>query len=581
MRSPVLPRRGSLVLVATCVAFITSSLPGAAASAQAGEWMPPVGGSVVREFVEPIATYAAGHRGVDFAAPAGAGVRAANDGVVTFAGSVAGALHVVVSHDGGIRTSYSFLESIDVHVGDHVRRGQIVGHAGGAGEGHGAGVLHFGVRVGARYVDPMLLFRPRDLTQMVRLVPAEERAAAARSDPAAERQELERWLASELDGGCALCGAADWVADRAAEALDTGLDLLADVGRAGRRWANALDEGLHETLHAVLAAVDAARAAFLSTPTGRFLQDVVAGGAAFLGWFGRECDDNAPQANGAGGSGNVVVAVGGIDSHREQGDDRSFALPLGRLGYGRSERYWFSYRNGSIEYSKKDTYGDLHRKARLLGEQLKRAAREQPGRTFDLMGHSQGGVVVALFLAEEYRGHEDEYPPIENVVTFASPLRGTPLGTTGEHLGRNPIGRAVMRGLGTTDLPIPDPMATSIRQLAEDSDVIKTITSAGVPKGIHFTSIAAVEDWEVPVRSTELDGAQSQEIALGARFDAHGAITQHPRALMAARAAIEHRSLPCTSFSEALKASVGSTLLSQAERYGAQLLPSVPGSPAQ
>jgi hypothetical protein len=137
-----------------------------------------------------------------------------------------------------------------------------------------------------------------------------------------------------------------------------------------------------------------------------------------------------------------------------------------------------------------------------------------------------------------------------------------------------------MRGLGASDLPIPDPTATSIRQLAEGSDVIRTITSAGVPKGIHFTSIASVEDWEVPVRSTELDGAESQEIAVGVRFDAHGAITHDARALMAARAAIEHRSLPCTSFGEVLKASVGSTLLSQAERYGGQLVPSAPGLPA-
>ena len=577
MRSPVLSRRGHLVLAATCVAFAVGLLPEARAAAQIGEWTPPVGGSVVRPFVEPLAAYAPGHRGIDFAARPGADVHAANDGVVTFAGIVAGALHVVVSHDGGIRTSYSFLLSIDVRVGDHVQRGQVVGRAGGDGAGHGSGLVHFGVRVGARYVDPMLLFRPRDLTQMVRLVPAEKRAAVATSDPVAERRELERWLASQLDGGCLLCDATDWVADRAGEALDTGLDVLADIGTVGRRWADALDEGLHETLHAIFAVADSARAALLSTPTGRFLQDVVAAGAAFLGWFGRECNENAPPANGSGGSGNVVVAVGGIDSHREKGDNRSFELPLGRLGYARSERYWFSYRKGSVQYSKKDTYGDLHRKARMLGEQLKRAAQEQPGRTFDLMGHSQGGVVVALFLADVYRGHEDEYPPIKNVVTFASPLRGTPLGTTGERLGRNPIGDAVMRGLGATDLPIPDPTATSIRQLAEGSDVIEKITSAGVPKGIHFTSIAAVEDWEVPVRSTELEGAESQQIEVGLGVHAHAEITHSSRALMAARAAIEHRSLPCTSFAEALEASVGSTLLSRAERYGAELIPSVPG----
>jgi hypothetical protein len=38
---------------------------------------------------------------------------------------------------------------------------------------------------------------------------------------------------------------------------------------------------------------------------------------------------------------------------------------------------------------------------------------------------------------------------------------------------------------------------------------------------------------------------------------------------MSARAALEHRSLPCTSLSENLKASLGSTLLSGLERGGA------------
>jgi len=82
----------------------------------AGEWSPPVAGRVLRPFAEPIATYAAGHRGVDFAAPPGTPARAANDGTVAFAGDVAGSLHVVIAHAGGIRTSYSFLSRVDMRV---------------------------------------------------------------------------------------------------------------------------------------------------------------------------------------------------------------------------------------------------------------------------------------------------------------------------------------------------------------------------------------------------------------------------------------------------------------------------------
>ncbi len=56
-------------------------------------------------------------------------VTAAAEGVVEFAGQVGGTLHVVVRHPDGLRTSYSFLASIDVVEGQEVVRGTIVGTA--------------------------------------------------------------------------------------------------------------------------------------------------------------------------------------------------------------------------------------------------------------------------------------------------------------------------------------------------------------------------------------------------------------------------------------------------------------------
>ena len=176
--------------VALVAALTTLQLSAPPVDAGEQEWIPPVDGRVVAPFREPVSRYGAGHRGVDFAAAPGAAVRAANDGRVSFAGDVAGSLHIVVAHDGGIRTSYSFLSRVDVGVGQQVRKGQIVGAAGGTGEGHGPGVLHFGVRIGERYVDPMLLLRPPDLTEIVRLVPAGERAAAGHKTPEEEVSEL-------------------------------------------------------------------------------------------------------------------------------------------------------------------------------------------------------------------------------------------------------------------------------------------------------------------------------------------------------------------------------------------------------
>ena len=161
------PRREALVCLLVCLAASpllvgrNTSAAGAAPPEPSGcgVWLPPVDGPVVRAFQAPAFAYGPGHRGIDFAAPPGTPVRASGDGVVAFAGSVAGSLHVVVAHDGNLRTTYAFLAGISVRAGDRVARGQVVGAAGATGPEHEAGGLHFGVRLGDRYVDPQQLLR--------------------------------------------------------------------------------------------------------------------------------------------------------------------------------------------------------------------------------------------------------------------------------------------------------------------------------------------------------------------------------------------------------------------------------------
>ncbi len=109
----------------------------------------PVSGAVVRDYA-PIGRYA-GHWGIDIAAARGTAVLAADSGQVAFAGSVAGMLSVTVSHGGGLRTSYSYLDEVDVIVGQQVARLDVVGRSGAD---HGLEALHFSVRVGDRYHDP-------------------------------------------------------------------------------------------------------------------------------------------------------------------------------------------------------------------------------------------------------------------------------------------------------------------------------------------------------------------------------------------------------------------------------------------
>ena len=208
--------------------------PVAAADSDSG-WRRPVDGGVVRAFAEPAGEYGPGHRGVDLAAAPGTAVRAAGAGTVTFAGDVAGALHVVVTHRNGLRTSYSFLVDVSVIEGDVVTNATVVGHAGGtdAESAHGTGVVHFGLRVGERYVDPLQLFHTRDLRDLVRLVPAEgplaESWAHARLDETATLPlgwQPTGGSERSNDDGCssgvpivgaaidAVCDGVDWTASR-------------------------------------------------------------------------------------------------------------------------------------------------------------------------------------------------------------------------------------------------------------------------------------------------------------------------------------------------------------------------------
>jgi murein DD-endopeptidase MepM/ murein hydrolase activator NlpD len=115
-------------------------------------YRPPVDAPVIDPFRAPPAPWAAGNRGLEYRTDRGTRVRAAADGDVVFAGTVASALHVVVLHADGIRTSYSFLETVLVHRGDAVEQGDAVGTS--------ATRLHFGARVGDTYVDPAGLFLP-------------------------------------------------------------------------------------------------------------------------------------------------------------------------------------------------------------------------------------------------------------------------------------------------------------------------------------------------------------------------------------------------------------------------------------
>lgn len=136
----------------------------------------PLRGEVLRGFDLPSGQYGSGHRGIDIAAPFASEVRAAQDGVVAFAGWVAGSLFVSIDHDDGVRTTYSWLSSVLVSESDAVERGQVIALSGHGHPELPMTHLHFGARIGDTYIDPMLLLEGGDVSDLIRLAPLAEQA---------------------------------------------------------------------------------------------------------------------------------------------------------------------------------------------------------------------------------------------------------------------------------------------------------------------------------------------------------------------------------------------------------------------
>ncbi|GAB2783914.1 M23 family metallopeptidase [Amycolatopsis magusensis] len=159
---PILPRHRIPQLVLALLAFGGLGLHSPAVLAVAAEeprftWPLHPRPQVIRGFDAPESDFGPGHRGVDLAATADQQVLAAGTGYVVFAGTIAGRGVVSVDHDGDLRTTYEPLVP-QVAAGDQVYSGQVLGAVvAGHPECTVAVCLHWGVRRGLEYLDPLPL----------------------------------------------------------------------------------------------------------------------------------------------------------------------------------------------------------------------------------------------------------------------------------------------------------------------------------------------------------------------------------------------------------------------------------------
>ena len=465
-------RAAAFVVALSALALLAP--PGAAHAAAAAEepspvaYQAPVDAPVVDTFRPPVTPYGPGNRGIDYATRPGTTVRAAAPGVVAFAGAVGGGLHVVILHGDGIRTSSSFLRTVEVRRGQRVGAGQAVGTAGPT--------LHFGARAGGAYVDPLVLLAgSAGGAPGVRLVPDAERNLQSEEH---ERGFLARMLSALPDVGVRVAGTAvAWARQTPAAVVS-----VAGASRAGAEemlvWARALAPPV--ALPWQLALVS-------------------------MAWWEARGTCTAPGVDPPAPSGRrIAVLVAGLGSSSENAAIYDVDTPT--LGYARGDVYRYSYRGGTTaesRYGPADTQVDIALSGRRLRALLERIHADHPGMPIDVMAHSQGGIVTRSALGQRAP------PGVENVVTLGSPHQGADLATAVDLTGRTPEGLVVQSaisrwGVGVTGI---DPRSRSVAQLSETSGFMRRLNSRPLPPGPRYTSIAARGDFVVPSPRSRLPGA--------------------------------------------------------------------------
>ncbi|MFL6205767.1 MAG: peptidoglycan DD-metalloendopeptidase family protein [Acidimicrobiales bacterium] len=506
-------RRALLVLVA--VAALGTSTP--AAAAPDPPYRPPVDAEVVDPFRPPATRFGPGNRGLEYGTDPGTPVRAVADGRVTFAGSVAGTLHVTVLHEDGIRTSYSFLRRIDVVVGQRVHQGDEVGVT----DGH----LHLGARRGDAYFDPASLFGAG--APHVHLVPFD--------DPPGEGERGERSAISQLLGGAG--AVLEHVTPVGTWIRDGGSQLLRTAGHYGHRFA--FPSSFIDSWWTIYQGWQRARVA-----------------------AGRPCTKDGITVPPPRGRRVAVLVAGlGSDSVRSTVDH----VHTDQLGYATADVVRFSYAGGRVpdptdaftgiattEYGALETQGDLHAAGRRLADLVEQVAEAAPGAPIDVIAHSQGGVVARLAVIELERRHGVAWlERVGMLATLGSPLGGADLATAVHAWTSTDSGGEVLDVFAAaTDQELDDD-SSAVAQLAETSDVVAELQHHPVPESLPAVSIAARGDAVVPVPRSRAPGMDPVVVPLVGR-DAHSDLPGSPQATR--ELALAQAGLPpgCQTFRDAL-----------------------------
>ncbi len=525
--------RALLVLCCAVVCSASLAVP-VAAGPGPRRYVPPVDAPVSDPFRPPSRPYGPGNRGLEYATAAGTPVHAVADGRVTFAGSVAGSLHVTVRHADGVRTTYSFLARIDVVLGQQVRQGALVGAT--------AGALHFGARRGDAYFDPASLFV--DALPRVHLMPFDEPPGAG---AAGERSAVRQLIGGLLGRAGSVAG---WL-------RGDGGTLLRTVGHYASRFTfpAALLDG-----SATLARIwERARLASRRACSAGDVEPL------------------APARR------RLAILVAGLGSHsRSSTVDQ---VDTDQLGYARPDVLRFSYAGGRVpdpsdgfstipatDYDAPETQTDLRVTGARFADLIEIVAAEAPGVPIDLYAHSQGGVVVRVALIELERRHGLEWlRRLGLVATLGSPHGGADLATAVHGVSLTGAGATALDAFSAATHQELDHEATSVGQLSEVSDLVAELARHSVPDVVDAVSIAARGDLIVPVPRSVAPGMEEVVVPLTGR-SAHSDLPGSPEATRELALALAGLPPGCQSF--------GAAILDQAMGEGISLVEDMAGAVA-
>lgn len=127
------------------------------------KWPCPASGRITSGFggrASPTEGASSNHQGIDIGASTGASIVAAASGTVVISTySYSAGNYIMINHGGGVYTVYMHCSQLLASEGQQVKQGETIAKVGSTGYSTGSH-LHFGIRTGGKYVNPLNYVSP-------------------------------------------------------------------------------------------------------------------------------------------------------------------------------------------------------------------------------------------------------------------------------------------------------------------------------------------------------------------------------------------------------------------------------------